>query len=95
MLDFDDLEGPEGQGNTTFKEERHIVSWANECDGALDNISVVVGLDCELWDSDGVFVNWEKMKESLVVQRLAMANPDVPLVDVVGASAQLSPWVEK
>ena len=54
MSDFNDLEGPKGQGNNTFKEEGHIVSWANECNGALDNISVVLGLDCELWDSDEV-----------------------------------------
>ena len=95
ISDFNDLERPEGQGNNTSKEERHIVSWADECDGGLDNISVVLGLDCELWDSNGGLVNWEKMKESLVVQPLAMANLDVPLVEVVGASMQLSPWVEK
>ena len=45
-------------------------------------------------DSDGGFVNWEKTKEPLVVQPLAMANP-VPLVKVAGAPMQLSPWVEK
>ena len=46
-----------GQGNNTFKEEGHIVSWADDCDGALDNVYVVSGLDCELGDFDGVLVN--------------------------------------
>ena len=35
------------------------------------------------------------IKEPLVVQPLAMANPVAPLVEVVDASTQLSPWVEK
>ena len=95
MLDFFDLEGVEGQGNNTFKEG-NIVSWADECDGTLDNVSAVSRLDCEGGggDSDGGFLNWEKIKEPLVVQPLAMANP-VPLVEVAGAPMQLSPWVEK
>ena len=41
MLDFLDLEGAEGQGNHTCKEEGHTVSWADECDGALDNVFAV------------------------------------------------------
>ena len=46
-----------GQGNNTFKEEGHIVSWADDCDGALDNVSVVSESDCELGDFDGGLVN--------------------------------------
>ena len=46
MLDFFDPEGVEGQGNNTFKEG-NIVSWADECDGTLDNVSAVSRLDCE------------------------------------------------
>ena len=40
MSDFSDLEGVVGQGNNTFKEEGHLLSWADDCDGALDNVSV-------------------------------------------------------
>ena len=46
-------------------------------------------------DSDGDLVNWKKIKEPLIVQPLAMANPVAPLVEVADASTQLSPWVEK
>ena len=67
----------------------------DDCDGDLDNVSVVSVLDCELGDSDGGLVNWENIKEPLVVQPLAMANPVAPLVEVAVASSQLSPWVEK
>ena len=95
LSEFSDLEGVVGKGNNTFKEEGHIVSWADECDGALDNISIVSGSDCELGESDGGLVNWENDKEPLVVQPLAMANPVAPLVEVTDASTQLSPWVEK
>ena len=95
LTDFSDLEGVVGQGNNTFKEEGHIVNWADECDGALDNVSVVSGSDCELGESDGGLVNWENDKEPLVVQPLAMANPVAPLVEVADASTQLSLWVEK
>nr|XP_023918467.1 uncharacterized protein LOC112030014 [Quercus suber] len=95
LSDFSDLEGAVGQGNNTFKEEGHIVSWANECEGALDNVSLVSGSDCELGESNGGLVNWENDKEPLVVQPLAMANPVAPLVEVADTSTQLSPWVEK
>ena len=57
MSNFSNLEGAVGQGNNTFKEEGHIVSWADDCDGALDNVSVVLGSDCELGNSDGGLVN--------------------------------------
>ena len=80
MSDFSDLEGAVGLGG---------------CDGALDNGSVVSGSDCDLGDFDGGLVNWENIKEPLVVQPLAMANPVAPLVEVAVASTQLSPWVEK
>ena len=43
MSNFSDLEGVVGQGNKTFKEEGHLVSWADDCDGALDNVSVYLG----------------------------------------------------
>ena len=43
MSNFSDLEGVVGQGNNTFKEEGHLVSWADDCDGALDNVSVYLG----------------------------------------------------
>ena len=95
MSDFSNLKGAEGQGNNTFKEEGHIISWADECDGALDNVFVVSRSNCELWDFNGGLVNSEKIKEPLAVRPLAMANPDVPLIEVVGASTQLSPRVEK
>ena len=95
MSDFSNLEGAKGQGNNIFKEEGHIVSQADECDGALDNVYVVSWSNCEPWDSNGGLVKCEKIKEPLVVRPLAMANPDVPLVEVVGASTQLSPRVEK
>ena len=68
LSNFSNLEGAVGQGNNTFKEEGHIVRWANECDGALDNVFVVSGSDCELGESDGSLVNWENVKEPLVVQ---------------------------
>ena len=42
MSDFSDLEGAVGLGG---------------CDGALDNVSVVLGSDCELGNSDGGLVN--------------------------------------
>ena len=95
MSDFSDLEGAVGQGNNTFKEEGHLVSWVDDCDGDLDNVSVVSVLDCELGDSDGGLVNWENIKEPLVVQPLAMADPVAPLVEVSVASTHLSPRVEK
>ena len=59
MLDFSDLEGAVGQGNNTFKEEGHLVSWADDCVGALNNVS---RSDCELGDSDEGLVNWENFK---------------------------------
>ena len=40
---FSDLEGAVGQGNNTFKEEGHLVSWVDDCDGDLDNVSVYLG----------------------------------------------------
>ena len=46
-------------------------------------------------DFDGGLVNWENIKEPLVVQPLAIANPVALLVEVAVASTQLSPWVEK
>ena len=67
----------------------------DDCDGDLDNVSVVSVLDCELGDSDGGLVNWENIKEPLVVQPLAIANPVAPLVEVSVASTHLSPRVEK
>ena len=70
---------------TTLSRKGYIVSWANECDGALDNVSVVSGSNCQLGDSNGGLVNWEKIKEPLVVQPLAMANLVTPLVEVANA----------
>ena len=61
MSDSSDLEGAVGQGINTFKEEGHLVSWADDCVGALDNVSVVSGSNCELGDFDEGLVNWENI----------------------------------
>ena len=42
---------------TTLSRKGYIASWANDCDGALDNVSVVSESNCELRDSNGGLVN--------------------------------------
>ena len=88
MSNFSEHEGDEDQGNDTFKEEKRIVSWADEC----DTVSIVLGSECELWDSEEKIIQGVSMEEPLSVQPLAVANPDVHL-EVEGASTNLSPWV--
>jgi len=88
MSNFSEHEGDEDQGNNTFKEEKCIVSWADEC----DTVSIVLGSECELWDSEEKIIQGVSMEEPLFVQPLAVANPDVHL-EVEGASTNLSLWV--
>ena len=88
MSNFSEHEGDEDQGNDTFKEEKRIVSWADE----RDIVSIVLGSECELWDSEEKIIQGVSMEEPLSVQPLVVANPDVHL-EVEGASTNLSPWV--
>ena len=88
ISDFLEHEGDKGQGNNTFKEEKSIVSWADEC----DTISIVSCSECELWGTEENIIRGVAMEEPLFVQPLAVANPDVHL-EVKGASTNLSPWV--
>ena len=42
------MEGEAVIGNTSFVNEGHIVSWVDECDGIVDSMFVVTGLEDEL-----------------------------------------------
>lgn len=46
----------------------------DECDGALDALSVDVGLECEMWDYDEGLLTWDRDDEPLAVEPLASAN---------------------
>ena len=62
ILDFSKHERDEGQGNDTFREEKCIVSWADEC----DIVSIVSCSECELWDTEEKIIRGVAMEEPLV-----------------------------
>ena len=95
------IEGEVVPGNNSIATEGQIVSWADECDGVLDSLSVVTGSEDELWEVDVRSMTWERDGEPLVVVPLAT---EIPLEDEHNTvkecgceekvdSKQLSQWV--
>ena len=51
-----------------------IISWTDECDGAMDVVSAGMVSECEFWESDEGILSSKHNGESLVVAPLAMEN---------------------
>ena len=60
-------EGETGPGDNCFVTKRKIVSWADKRDKVVDSLTVVNGLEDELWELDERFMTWERGREPLVV----------------------------
>ena len=61
------MEGQAVIGNNSVVNEGHMVSYADECNGLVDSLSVVTGLEDEM--------TWERGGEPLVVVPLATIVP--------------------
>ena len=61
------MEGEVITGNDSLVNEGQMVSWADECDGLVDSLSVVIGLKDEIWEFDERSMTWERGGEPLVV----------------------------
>ena len=46
------MEGESVPGISSIINEGQRVSWANESDGLVDSLSVVLGLEDEIWEFD-------------------------------------------
>ena len=57
-------------GNDSFINEGQIVSWAKDCDGLVDSLSIVTGSE-EMWELDERSMTWECSGKPLVVVPLA------------------------
>ena len=52
-----------------------MFSWAEDCDGLVDSLSIVNEAEEEMWDFDQRSTNWECSGKSLVVVPLATEVP--------------------
>ena len=69
------MEGESVPGISSIINEGQRVSWANESDGLVDSLSVVLGLEDEIWEFDERLMTWERGGEPLVVVPLATKVP--------------------
>ena len=69
------MEGESVPGISSIINEGQRVSWANESDGLVDSLSVVLGLEDEIWEFDERLMTWERGGEPLVVVPLATEGP--------------------
>ena len=69
------MKGEAVTGNDSLVNEGQMVSWADECDGLVDSLSVVTGLKDEIWEFDERSMTWERGGEPLVVVLLATEVP--------------------
>uniref|UniRef100_A0A7N2L369 Uncharacterized protein n=1 Tax=Quercus lobata TaxID=97700 RepID=A0A7N2L369_QUELO len=95
------MEGQAVIGNNSVVNEGHMVSWADECNGLVDSLSVVTGSEDEMWEFDERSMTWERGGEPLVLVPLAVIVPlemEYSSVKELGCkenvdSNQLSQWV--
>ena len=97
------MEGEATTGNFSCVTKGQIVSWADECDGVVDSLSVATGSEDEICEFDERSMTWEKGDEPLVVETLATEAP----LEIEGDSGEevgckenidsklLSRWVTK
>ena len=97
------MEGEATTGNFSCVTKGQIVSWADECDGVVDSLSVATGSEDEICEFDERSMTWEKGGEPLVVEPLATKAP----LEIEGDSGEevgckknidsklLSRWVTK
>ena len=45
--------------NDSFISEGQIVSWAEDCDGLVDSLSIVIKAEEETWEFDERSMTWE------------------------------------
>ena len=62
-------------GNDSFISEGQIVSWAENCDGLVDSLSIVIKAEEETWEFDERSMTWECSGKPLVVVPLATKVP--------------------
>ena len=62
-------------GNDSFISEGQIVSWAEDCDGLVDSLSIVIKAEEETWEFDERSMTWECSGKPLVVVPLATKVP--------------------
>lgn len=51
-LDCSITKGEAAISNYSCAPKGKIVSWADDCDGAVESLSIVIGLEDELWKFD-------------------------------------------
>ena len=61
--------------NDSFISEGQIVSWAEDCDGLVDSLSIVIKAEEETWEFDERSMTWECSGKPLVVVPLATNVP--------------------
>ena len=101
MLVSSSLEGESVPGNDSSTNEGQRVSWADECEGLVESLSVVPGSESELWDFGERLRSCEGSDEPLVVVPLATEGPlelEFSHVKEIGCkesvdNCQLSQWV--
>ena len=62
-------------GNDSFISEGQIVSWAENCDGLVDSLSIVIKSEEEMWEFDERSMTWQCSGKPLVVVPLATEVP--------------------
>ena len=62
-------------GNDSVIKEGQMGSWAEDCDGLVDSLSIVTRSEEEMWDFDERSMNWEMSGKPLVVVPLATEVP--------------------
>ena len=62
-------------GNDSFINEGQMVSWAEDCDGLVDSLSIVTEAEEEVWDFDERPMTWDCSGKPLVVTPLATEVP--------------------
>ena len=95
------MEGQAIIGNNSIVNEGYVVSWADECNGLVDFLSVVIGSEDGMWEFDERSMTWERGGEPLVVVPLAAMVPlemEYSFVKELGCkenvdSNQLSQWI--
>lgn len=70
----------------SITSDGHIINWADECGGLLDTVSVDMGSECEILDTNEGLLTWEWIGEPLAVVPLAVEN----LVDLVSPQVGVS-----
>ena len=61
--------------NDSFINDGQMISWAEDCDGLVDSLSIVNEVEEEMWDFDESSMTWECSGKPLVVAPLATEVP--------------------